>query len=65
MTDINWTYFSPPTLIEPGERTGTFRLGGDDLIKDEHGNSRITFDAQQRQAEIAARRAEQRGLWPC
>jgi putative NADH-flavin reductase len=43
-SDINWTYFSPPMLIQPGERTGKFRLGGDNLIKDEQGNSRVSFE---------------------
>jgi len=43
-SDINWTYFSPPMLIQPGERTGKFRLGDDDLIKDEQGNSRVSFE---------------------
>jgi uncharacterized protein len=41
---INWTYFSPPMLITPGERTGKFRLGGDDLIKDAEGKSRISYE---------------------
>ena len=27
--DLNWTYFSPAPVIEPGERTGRFVLGGD------------------------------------
>jgi uncharacterized protein len=43
-SDINWTYFSPPMLIEPGARTGKFRLGGDSRIKDEHGKSRVSFE---------------------
>ena len=43
-SDINWTYFSPPMLIQPGERTGKFRLGGDDLIKDDQGNSSVSFE---------------------
>lgn len=43
-SDINWTYFSSPMMIEPGERTGKFRLGGDDLIVDEQGNSRVSFE---------------------
>ncbi|NAW50329.1 NAD(P)H-binding protein [Elizabethkingia argentiflava] len=42
--DINWTYFSPPMLIEPGVRTGNFRLGVDDLIVDEQGKSWISFE---------------------
>ncbi|WP_250255708.1 NAD(P)H-binding protein [Chryseobacterium sp. Marseille-Q3244] len=41
---INWTYFSPPMLIEPGVRTGVYRLGGDDLIKDINGKSWISFE---------------------
>lgn len=43
-SDINWTYFSPPMLIEPGERTGKFRLGGDNLIIDEQGKSQVSFE---------------------
>jgi putative NADH-flavin reductase len=31
-------------LITPGERTGKFRLGGDDLIKDVEGKSRVSFE---------------------
>jgi uncharacterized protein len=41
---INWTYFSPAGFFEPGERTGKFRLGKDDLITDAQGNSRISFE---------------------
>ena len=43
-SDVNWTYFSPPMLIEPGVRTGKFRLGGDDLIRDEQGKSWVSFE---------------------
>ena len=42
-TGIDWTYFSPAAFFEPGERTGKFRLGKDDLITDAQGNSRISF----------------------
>jgi uncharacterized protein len=42
-SSIDWTYFSPAGLFEPGERTGKFRLGKDDLITDAQGNSRISF----------------------
>lgn len=41
-SSIDWTYFSPPMVIEPGQRTGVFRLGTDALIKDDDGNSRIS-----------------------
>lgn len=43
-TTIPWTYFSPPAVIEPGERTGTYRKGGTDLLKDAEGNSRISME---------------------
>lgn len=41
--DIDWTFFSPAALIEPGERTGRFRLGTDTLVTDDPGVSRISF----------------------
>ncbi|EJL90436.1 hypothetical protein PMI16_01834 [Herbaspirillum sp. CF444] len=41
---LNWIYFSPPMLIQMGARTGKFRLGKDDLIKDESGKSHISFE---------------------
>ena len=40
---IDWTYFSPAGFLEPGQRTGKFRLGKDALIVDAQGNSRISF----------------------
>jgi len=40
----NWTYFSPAAVIAPGQRTGRFRLGGDQLIVDEKGQSRISCE---------------------
>jgi len=43
-SDINWTYFSPPMQIAPGVRTGKFRLGNDDIIVDEKGRNRISFE---------------------
>ena len=39
-----WTYFSPAAQIYAGERTGRFRLGGDQLIVDADGRSRISFE---------------------
>jgi uncharacterized protein len=42
--DIDWTYFSPAAFIQPGERTGKFRLGGDSLVADEKGNSSISAE---------------------
>jgi uncharacterized protein len=43
-TDLDWTYFSPAAVIEPGERTGKFRVGTDWLLMDEKGNSRISAE---------------------
>ena len=28
--ELDWTYFSPAPIIGPGERTGSYRLGGDE-----------------------------------
>ncbi|MFG3496012.1 NAD(P)-dependent oxidoreductase [Streptomyces sp. NPDC047928] len=41
--DLDWTFISPAALIEPGERTGTYRRGGDQLLVDADGKSRITI----------------------
>ncbi len=42
-TDVDWTVFSPAALIEPGPRTGEYRVqGGDRLLTDDNGVSRIT-----------------------
>jgi putative NADH-flavin reductase len=43
-SDINWTYFSPAAFFEPGERTGKFRLGTNQLIANEKGESRISME---------------------
>lgn len=42
--DIDWVFFSPAGTLEPGERTGKFRLGKDDLIVDSDGNSHISVE---------------------
>ena len=38
----HWSYLSPAAEIFPGEKTGTFRLGLDQLITDAQGKSRIS-----------------------
>lgn len=43
-SDINWTCFSPAAFFEPGQRTGKFRLGKDQLITDAQGNSKISME---------------------
>ena len=40
--NIDWVFFSPAGIIEPGLRTGKFRLGKDDLVVDEKGESKIS-----------------------
>ena len=41
---LDWTYLSPAAFISPGERTGKFRLGGDQLVTDAKGESRISAE---------------------
>jgi hypothetical protein len=43
-SDLNWTYFSPAMMIQPGERTGKFRLGQDAMLFDDKGNSSISAE---------------------
>lgn len=42
--DIDWIFFSPAGTLEPGKRTGKFRLGKDNLIIDENGISHISVE---------------------
>jgi putative NADH-flavin reductase len=42
VTDLDWTAISPPASIQPGKRTGKFRLGKDHLLEDDKGQSRIS-----------------------
>ncbi|MEO3791672.1 NAD(P)H-binding protein [Nonomuraea sp. B10E15] len=40
----DWTYLSPPALLEPGERTGRYRLGADELLVGADGRSVISME---------------------
>jgi putative NADH-flavin reductase len=42
--ELEWTYVSPSAVIEPGERTGKFRIGANQLLADVHGKSFITME---------------------
>src|SRR4051812_3901298 len=42
--DLDWTYVSPAAYIHPGERTGHYRLGGDQVLVREDGSSEITAE---------------------
>ena len=44
VTDVQWTYLSPPGRIAPGERRGSYRVGEDELLVDEDGESSISMD---------------------
>ncbi|MBS8227241.1 NAD(P)-dependent oxidoreductase [Vannielia litorea] len=41
---VDWTFFAPAALIEPGARTGKYRIGGDVLLSDVDGESRISAE---------------------
>jgi uncharacterized protein len=42
--DLDWTFVSPAAYIHPGERTGRYRLGGDELLVDAEGNSEVSAE---------------------
>src|SRR3954449_516883 len=43
-TPVEWSFISPGALLAPGERTGRYRLGGDQLLVDEGGRSHISME---------------------
>ena len=43
-SELEWTYVSPAAWIEPGKRTGNFRVGMSMLVTDEDGHSRISVE---------------------
>lgn len=42
--ELDWTMLSPAAHLEPGARTGQFRLGADQLLVDAAGESRISVE---------------------
>ena len=40
--DLDWTFLSPAANFTQGERTGHFRLGKDQVVKDDKGESKIS-----------------------
>lgn len=42
-TEVDWTFFAPAALLFQGSRLGHYRLGGDELVVDDAGNSKISF----------------------
>ena len=41
---LDWSFLSPSADLSPGQRTGKFRLGKDQLLKDAKGQSRISVE---------------------
>ncbi|WP_280152625.1 NAD(P)-dependent oxidoreductase [Piscinibacter sp. XHJ-5] len=41
---LDWTFVSPAPLLQPGPRTGRFRLGGDEVLMDGAQPGRISVD---------------------
>jgi uncharacterized protein len=42
--DLDWTFLSPAIIIEPGERTGSYRTGTDQPVTNEKGESNISAE---------------------
>jgi|SRR6187402_414639 len=42
--ELEWTVISPAEVIEPGERTGVYRTGTNQLLKDSNGKSFISME---------------------
>lgn len=42
--ELDWTVLAPSAHLEPGQRTGKFRIGKDQLLVDEAGESRISLE---------------------
>ena len=43
-SELDWTVFSPAAFISPGERTGRYRTGTDQLVVDAQGQSAISAE---------------------
>jgi len=42
--DVRWTYISPAKKFKPGKRTGVYRVGGDQMLFDKKGKSKISME---------------------
>jgi len=42
--ELDWTFLSPSAVFVPGERTGKYRLGMDQLLVNANGDSKISFE---------------------
>lgn len=41
---LDWVFVSPAAMLAPGERTGKYRVGGDQLLTDRDGESHISLE---------------------
>jgi putative NADH-flavin reductase len=41
---VDWTFVSPPAMVEPGPRTGRYQVGQDSLLVAQDGQSRISAE---------------------
>jgi putative NADH-flavin reductase len=44
ISDVDWTFLSPPLEMGAGERTGKFRVGGSQVLRDAEGRSAISME---------------------
>ena len=42
--DVAWTYISPAKSFKKGKRTGNYRIGGDQMLLDTRGKSKISME---------------------
>lgn len=42
--ELDWVFISPAAMLEPGQRTGRYRIGRDSLMTDASGHSRISLE---------------------
>jgi len=40
--ELEWSYVSPSPILKPGDKTGQFRIGGDQVLMTEQGPTSIT-----------------------
>lgn len=43
-TEVDWTYLSPSASFNPGERTGSYRTGTNELLVDSNGKSELSME---------------------
>lgn len=42
-TELDWLVLSPPMVLDEGPRTGTYRVGGDQVLTKEDGTGHISY----------------------